>query len=185
MLPGLKFTMPCRQIHFLLPGLLLIMLLGTVEAELRINEFVASNRTGLIDEDGDHPDWIEIYNSGPDVVDLAGWSLTDDADEPTKWGFPAVNLEGKGYLLVFASGKDRVESKSPHTNFKLSSEGEYLGLSNPDGEQVSSLTPTFPALARDTSYGLDDSLAFRYWRTPTPGSMNGEDPGLGPLLFAP
>ncbi|MEN9285250.1 MAG: hypothetical protein RLZZ179_2743, partial [Verrucomicrobiota bacterium] len=41
-----------------------------------ITEFMASNQTGLMDEDGDRPDWIELHN--PDLVplDLGGYGLT-------------------------------------------------------------------------------------------------------------
>ena len=37
--------------------------LQTNPGPLVLNEFVASNGTGLMDEDGDYSDWIEIYNS--------------------------------------------------------------------------------------------------------------------------
>ena len=164
----------------------IMMLVESVDADIRINEFVASNRSGHVDENGDHSDWIEIYNTGPVAVDLADWSLTDDAEELNKWVFTSIVLQAESYLIVFASGKDRTGGETPHTNFKLSSEGEFLGLSNPQGEIVSALTPTFPSLARNISYGFDTtSMAFRYWRSPTPGAGNHEDPSLGPLLSAP
>ena len=54
---------------------------------LIINEFVASNLPGLLDEDGDASDWIELYNAGATAVNLAGWSLTDASGDP--WVFPA------------------------------------------------------------------------------------------------
>ena len=123
---------------------------------------------------------------GPNAIDLAGWSLTDDAEQPDKWVFPSIDLEAEVYLVVFASGKDRVEGENLHTNFKLSSDGEFLGLSDAQGESVSALTPEFPKLARDISFGFDtSSLAFGYWRSPTPGSVNREDPSLGPRLSSP
>ena len=49
-----------------------------------ITEFLASNSGGLLDEDGETPDWIEIYNSATTSVDLAGWHLTDDTNNLTK-----------------------------------------------------------------------------------------------------
>src|SRR4030095_6787274 len=60
-----------------------------------INEFLAANisASGLLDEDLQLDDWIEIYNRGSSSVNLAGWSLTDDADLPNKWSFPATNLD--------------------------------------------------------------------------------------------
>src|SRR5690606_35780390 len=57
-----------------------------------ISEFLASNDDGLRDRDGDASDWIELHNPTGAAVDLAGWSLTDDADEPDKWAFPSVAI---------------------------------------------------------------------------------------------
>src|SRR5262245_54692626 len=48
-----------------------------------ITEFVASNSNGLQDEDGSHPDWIEIFNGGATNVNLDGWFLTDSPDNLT------------------------------------------------------------------------------------------------------
>ena len=57
-----------------------------------INEFMASNQNYLEDEDGSHPDWIELYNSGAEAYELEGHFLTDDSDNLDKWRFPAVSL---------------------------------------------------------------------------------------------
>ena len=103
-------------------------------AQPLITEFVADNDNGLIDIDGDHSDWIELYNAGDAALDLGGWHLTDAADAPTKWVFPSVTLGLGEYLVVFASGKDRNETGSElHTNFQLDKAGEYLALVGPDG----------------------------------------------------
>src|SRR6187549_1504146 len=72
-----------------------------------ISEFVASNSNGLRDEDGDFSDWIEIFNSGTNMVNMDGWFLTDTADNLTRWRFPATNLPAGRFLVVFASGKRR------------------------------------------------------------------------------
>ena len=45
---------------------------------LLITEFMAANKSTLADEDGVHPDWIELFNPGNAPVNLDGWSLTDD-----------------------------------------------------------------------------------------------------------
>ena len=52
-------------------------------SDLVITEMVASNRQGLRDEDGDRSDWLEIYNSGSELIDLGGYYPTDDADNLT------------------------------------------------------------------------------------------------------
>jgi len=91
-----------------------------------ITEFVVSNQDGLKDEDGETSDWIEICNSGTTSVNLSGWRITDDAGYPNKLIFPAVTLDPKGFLVVFASSKNRVNPVQPlHTNFKLSATGGY------------------------------------------------------------
>jgi hypothetical protein len=121
-----------------------------------ISEFMASNDGTLLDEDGASSDWIEIYNAGDESIDLAGWSLTDDADELTKWSFPSTTLEPSQFLVVFASGNDRaIAGGELHTNFKLKSGGEYLGLVEPDGSTIAyEFAPEFPLQLEDVSYGL-------------------------------
>jgi len=127
---------------------------------LLISEFMASNDNGLDDEDHDEEDWIEIHNAGARAVDLDGWFLTDKADNLTKWRFPAVSLAPDAYLVVFASEKNRQDPSGPlHTNFRLSRDGEYLGLIRPDGvTPASEFFPAYPLQAPDVSYGLRGSL---------------------------
>src|SRR5687768_14535541 len=75
-------------------------------ADVLITEFMASNNGGLRDGDGDSSDWIELFNAGDSAVDLGGYFLTEEADELSKWPFPAGTIVGPGNtLLVFASDK--------------------------------------------------------------------------------
>ncbi len=123
--------------------------------KLSISEFMASNGTTLLDQDGDASDWIEIYNPTGDAVDLDGWHLTDTASDLTRWRIPAVTIEAGGFVVVFASGKDRSQPGSElHTNFSLSADGEYLALAAPDGSVIASYEPQYPTQLRDISYGL-------------------------------
>jgi hypothetical protein len=146
-------------------------------SDLIINEFVAVNSTGLTDQDGDYSDWIEIYNRGNQTVNLSGWSLTDDPQQPEKWTFPNISLGSQQYLVVFASGKDR-QSDEPgaelHTNFKLNREGEFLALySVLENKLMDSISPQFPAQFTDVSYGRSgETLTFNYLANPTPGDPN-------------
>src|ERR1051325_8230552 len=125
------------------------------QENLSITEFMASNSRTLADENGEFSDWIEIFNGGTTPVNLGGWYLTDDSSDLTKWQFPATNLNAGAFLVVFASNKDRRIAGAPlHTNFRLSTGGEYLGLVRPDGTNVvSEFAPTFPTQAADVSYG--------------------------------
>ena len=79
------------------------------QGDVIISEFMADNATTLADEDGQFSDWIEIHNPTLNPINLLGYSLTDDPGLLTKWEFPAVTIPAGGYLLVFASYKNRVK----------------------------------------------------------------------------
>jgi len=132
-----------------------------------ISEFMASNQDSLDDEDGDNEDWIEVSNQGATAVNLEGWYLTDDADELSKWAFPRIILDPGTQLLVFASNKNRSDPAGElHTNFKLTSQGEYLALVRPDAATVEHhYSPAFPLQVQDVSYGVRPSTS----RTPLIG----------------
>lgn len=122
---------------------------------LRISEFMAYNANTLDDEDGDASDWIELYNPTGSAVDLDGWYLTDTAANTSRWRFPQVTIDAGGFLVVFASGKDRaLPGAELHTNFSLANEGEFLALVAPDGVSViASYEPRYPQQLADISYG--------------------------------
>lgn len=126
---------------------------------VRINEFMAGNASTLNDGDGNASDWIELYNAGPGPADLSGWFLTDSATSLETWEFPiGTTLAQNGYLIVFASGQASETYVDGggflHTNFKLSTGGEYLALVMPDGTTVKSeFAPTYPPQFTDISYG--------------------------------
>ncbi|MCF8295510.1 MAG: CotH kinase family protein, partial [Bacteroidales bacterium] len=82
-------------------------------AQVLINEGSNRNYLSIQDEDGEYPDWVELYNSSQDTVLLFNYSLTDKQSEPTRWTFPAVKLAPGEFKTVFCSGKDR----KPVSNF--------------------------------------------------------------------
>ncbi|MEY2407643.1 MAG: hypothetical protein QOF48_313 [Verrucomicrobiota bacterium] len=142
-------------------GLFITGLVSEVRAALPvITEIMPDNAGTLADEDGDFPDWIEIYNPGPGSVNLQGWFLTDNPALLTNWAFPAVNLSPGGYLVVFASGKNRTNDPARlHTSFQLEASGEYLALVQPDGMTIASaFSPAFRSVKTDVSFGIAQSL---------------------------
>ena len=122
---------------------------------------MASNQDTLDDEDGDSEDWIEIFNQGTTAVNLEGWFLTDDNAQRNKWAFPSLVLNPGEQIIVFASNKDRRDPASElHTNFKLSSSGEFLALVHPNGVTLEHFYgPTYPLQVQDVSYGLQQSTS--------------------------
>ena len=74
---------------------------------IQINEIVSTNGTILYDEDGDTPDWFELYNTSGQEVNLNGYGITDDPSDLSMWVFPSIVLEPNDFLVVFASDKNR------------------------------------------------------------------------------
>lgn len=133
---------------------------------------MAVNSNSITDEDNEHSDWLEINNTTDATINLDGWYLTDKEDEPSQWKFPAVNIAAGGYMVIFASDKNKTTpGQSLHTNFKLSSSGEYLGIIEPTGVVSHAYTPLFPVQKQDVSYGMYHNQEV-YFTTPTPGAEN-------------
>ncbi|MBL9128800.1 MAG: lamin tail domain-containing protein, partial [Verrucomicrobiales bacterium] len=151
-----------------------------VVPKLRITELMAENLTALRDEDQDPEDWIEIHNPTSDAVNLEGWSLTNDADEPGRWVFPRVSLPAGGYLLVYASGKDRRTvggTARLHTDFKLNPNGGYVGLFGPDGSMEAVSGVAYPEQGANHAYGRENNVGeWRYFVGGSPGAANGVSP---------
>ncbi len=154
-----------------------------------ITEFMTANSgsgvNALRDEDGDSSDWIEIYNPLLTVANVGGYFLTDAAANLTKWRIPnGVVISSKGYLVVFASGKNRTNALARlHTNFQLNNGGEYLGLVNFKTNVISEYFPIYPPQSTDVSYGRDrlTPSVVGFYTVPTPGSNNvSSGAGFGP-----
>ena len=138
-----------------------------------INELLAINETTNMDEAGEYDDWIELWNYSDVHVDLSGHYLTDINDNLEKWQFPDTGVViGPGEFLIIWCDEDQ-EQGSLHTNFKLSSSGEFLALVAPDGSTIID-SVSFPDQETDISYGRTDdgSEAWTYFVAPTPGSSN-------------
>ena len=139
-----------------------------------INELLAKNEAVNVDETGEYDDWIELWNYDQAEVDLANHYLTDKRDNLTKWQFPdsAVQIFPDEYMLIWCD--EDQEDGGLHTNFKLSSGGEFLALVHPDGETIID-SISFPSQAEDISYGRILSSDFQYewdYLSPTPGYSN-------------
>lgn len=169
--------------------LLALLLSGIVQAQnIKINEVLASNSTVNQDEDGTYQDWIEIRNNEAFSINLDGFGLSDDATLPFKWTFPAVTLGAGQYLLIWCSDKDRATAGSPlHTNFKLTSAGETLTITNGGGVICDQITT--PVLLENISYGRipNGSGPFKFFNVVTPEAANGAvayDEALSPPTFS-
>lgn len=128
-----------------------VVRIPTVEpGQVVINEFLAINQTGVIDEQGANEDWIELYNTTDSTQKLFGLFASDDKSLLTKWGFPDnTNLAPHGYLTIWADND--TSSQSLHANFKISGSGETLYISNSEGLIIDSVK--FGQQTADISFG--------------------------------
>jgi hypothetical protein len=159
---------------FLLCGIIVSLSFSVplIAQPVMINEFMASNSGFLFDEDGDDSDWIELYNRSSESVQLAGFSLSDDARDVGKWMLPDMLLPPGEFLLIFASGKDRsVSGNELHTNFRINAAGEDVLLGY-EGVVIQHIDPVM--LKSNTSYGAlpDGAPNYVVFVTPTPGASN-------------
>ena len=146
---------------------------------------MSSNLSTIVDEDGNFSDWIEIYNSGEESVDLENFSLSDDLTILDKWQFPQLSIDAGHHVIIFASGKNKFDDGILHVNFKIKSSGESIYLSSPDQNLLDSIQAV--NLVADVSYGRnhDGSLNFSYFENSTPGEPNVVPENMGLITELP
>ena len=94
-------------------------------SRLVINEVLASNATH--EHQGTFPDMIELFNDGPNIISLAGMSVTDDPTRPTRFIFPNNTSIGPGeYLTLFADDPNGTPGFHLGFNLRRDGEGVYL-----------------------------------------------------------
>ncbi|MEN8223988.1 MAG: lamin tail domain-containing protein [Bacteroidota bacterium] len=170
-----------KKNYFLMTKMMILVLsffilTGVAQGQLYINEFMASNDFSYPGPQGDYPDWIEIYNSGSEAVNLAGYYMSDDlTDTSAMFQIPAtypdsVTVPAGGYILFYANKGEA--SSVLNLNFKLSGGGEQIGLWDPDQLFLDSLTYTDQIT--DTSYGRfhDGTDHWYFMADITPGASN-------------
>ncbi|MGF3522534.1 MAG: CotH kinase family protein, partial [Candidatus Bathyarchaeia archaeon] len=144
---------------------------GGIPKNLFINEFMANNDEAVPGPNNDYPDWIELYNAANETINVGGMYLTDDLANPTTWRIPeGTSIGAGGYLLVWADNSS--VAGSLHASFRLSANGEKIGLFAADGRTLVDYV-VFSQQTDDISYGrLPDGAANWTYLTPTPGSSN-------------
>jgi len=123
--------------------------LGPLAAQpVVINEWMADNSApaGYPDPtDQKFQDWIELYNPNDTSVNLTGYTLTDNLEQPGKWTIPVNTIiAAHGFLLVWADDDPEQNGSGTngdlHASFKLSADGEAIGLYSPEGVRQHAFT---------------------------------------------
>lgn len=160
----------------LISGVLLLGIFGCIAVlgnfketgELCINEVQFSSFWPDA-ENKDHPqEWIEIYNGTEEDVNLQGYGLSDDPDEPLKWTFPDVTVAAGAYTVVYT---EKYAGEEPKTNFSLANQREYVVFSEPQGERIDMVCNEISY--DDFSVGrFPDGGALAILKRVTPGTSN-------------
>ncbi|MCF0215659.1 MAG: CotH kinase family protein [Fibrobacteraceae bacterium] len=162
------------------------------KSSLLITEVTTTNLDWL-DEDGNDPGWVEIYNAGDQPASLKGYSLVENTSRARKWVFGDVVIPAKSFKNIFCDNKDlnvALEGSDkgqnhyrPHTNWKLERNGgsiylidSYYGIRD---------SVKYPFLEPGVSWGRVDGGGWMYFGKPTPEKPNNEATsykGMGPTL---
>ena len=139
--------------------------------KLYISEILVNNTYTHLDDDSEYSDYIEIYNGYKYEINLAGYHLSDSEFETDKWTFPDLIIKPDEYLIVYASGKDKcdLDNKICHTNFKLSSNGEVITLTDKSNNIINKFT--YYETSNDISYGYYKGR-YNELESPSPGKAN-------------
>ena len=146
-------------------------------SSIKINEVMSDNVLWedelAIDDLGERSDWIELYNSSNEVVNMLGSYLSDDEEKPGLWLIPEISINPNDYLLLRASKENRQSSgQQLHTNFSIKASGESIFFTNSLGSIVDfSENIEIPT---DNSYGrvTDANSEWTFFMIPTPNSEN-------------
>ncbi len=138
-----------------------------------------------LDENGDDPGWIEIYNAGDSAANLKGYSLVENLEKPRKWVFGDELIAPRSFRTVFCDKND-VNAVAPsadttiyktrtHTSWKLNKDGGTVYLI----DQYYSIRDSvkYPALSAGMSWGIIDGGAWKFFEKPTPEQPNNVSDG--------
>ncbi len=138
-----------------------------------INEAMTRNTQYGRALSGKFQDWIELYNPTAEAVNLNGWHLSNDPEQPDLFALPDVSIPAGGYLIVYATGGTIVSGSTYiQANFKLDSGECAVILTAPDGGTADFVS--LNNLPMNTSRGrVAGGHGFAYFTSPTPGAANG------------
>ncbi len=142
---------------------------------LFITEYSASNCNNNGVNCGDYSDWIELYNSTANSIDLSGYYISDRLDNLLKWQVPeSLIVPPMSHTLIYASGLNPdFGVSSTNTSFKLTQtkNDEHIILTDPDGEVIDYIKLDNHKL--NHSYGrFSNNGNWSVYVDPTPGNSN-------------
>ncbi|MBQ9363038.1 MAG: CotH kinase family protein [Bacteroidaceae bacterium] len=165
-------TMSLRAVWEQIPAEELLLAGAT---PVKVNEVSAGN-TVYVNEYFKKDDWVELYNTTAEPIDLAGMYLSDDPSEPQKFQIPEsddVNtlIEPDGHFVVWADSRQSVSQL--HAPFKLNNaKGESVLITSEDGQWADTLQYVNHGGRRSVGLYPDGSQNVYLMDFPTIGKQN-------------
>ena len=139
--------------------------------DIIINEFLRKNKNSITDSDGDHCQWVELYNRSKDPVNLSDYFLSDNENDLFKFGLPSVVVDPGAFCIIFLSGKTDAKGDEIHAPFKIGKDETKLFLT-----YIKNMTTDVFEVPLGTganvSVGRDENQNTEYYAQPTPGTKN-------------
>lgn len=160
-----------------------LLALTFAHSQVKINEVMANNQGALRNSLVQNYDWIELYNTANEDIDLAGMGISDNATIRHIFANSGLKIPAKGFLVLLASGNTSAGTR--HLNFSLKHAGESLRLFSSEGKVVDSFK--YPEVRKDISYGRinDGARRLRFYAEPSPGASNNDQEAIKKITKTP
>ncbi len=148
-----------------------------VFAQVVLNEVMADNQRA-VERGNDYPDYVELYNTSGQIIDLSGMSMSDNPAMPRLFVFPeGTSIPAFGYLLVWCDLE--IDRPGLHTGFALGARGDALSLHTREGGIIDTITFGMQIADQPISRVPDGSGIWTL-SAPTPLSPNEARPTASP-----
>lgn len=161
-----------KHSFFLLP-LLFVLFVTPAKSQVVINEYSCANVSQNADNFGMFNDWVELYNAGSSTVNLTGYHMSDNVNNPTKWAFPSGSIPAGGFIRVVCSGFNMVTGVWYHTGYKMTQcKPEAVCFSDASGAILDSMTLRRNQTNHSWGRTTDGGSTWSVFMTPTLGASN-------------
>jgi hypothetical protein len=118
-----------------------------------LNEIAADNQAS-VQNGGNFPDWLEIYNSGTNATNISNWSLSDSGNARSFVFSNNTTIAAGGYLVVWCD--TATNAPGLHTGFSLAKSGDQVFLYDANTNRVDAIS--FGQQITDLSLGRVNGL---------------------------
>ena len=168
-------------------SLTFVLFIVPASSQVVINEYSCANVSQTPDNFGQYNDWVELYNAGASAVNIGGYYMSDNVNNPTKWAFPAgTNIPAGGFIRVICSGLDVVSGIWYHTSYKMTQcKPEEVCFADASGAILDSMTLRRNQTNHSWGRTTDGGATWSVFMTPTLGASNGTSTAYSPYATTP